>query len=135
MKNIIYLDFGILLLVFFGERINDFVWVCFYKSFLIGIFLVMFILVMGIFLGVYVGMNFDKFFDYIVILVVLIFLLILLLVFVLWFLLIGRKLNFLYIFNEKDILIYVFFGLVFLLGLIIVYIKYIRIEFNRELNL
>ncbi len=60
LKNIIHLDFGISLSVFPGEKINDFVWVRFYKSFLIGIFSVMLTLVMGIPLGVYVGMNPDK---------------------------------------------------------------------------
>nr|WP_318034058.1 hypothetical protein [Mycoplasmopsis bovis] len=50
------------------------------------------------------------------------------LVFALWLLLIGRKLNLPYIFNEKDISTYVLPGLALSLGSIIVYIKYIRTE-------
>ncbi|CAL58734.1 ABC transporter permease [Mycoplasmopsis agalactiae] len=134
LKNIIHLDFGISLSVFPGERINDFVWVRFYKSFLIGIFSVMLTLVMGIPLGVYVGMNPDKLPDHIATLVVSIFSSIPSLVFALWLLLIGRKLNLPYIFNEKDISTYVLPGLALSLGSIIVYIKYIRTELNRELN-
>ncbi|SBO45583.1 Oligopeptide transport system permease protein OppB [Mycoplasmopsis agalactiae] len=134
LKNIIHLDFGISLSVFPGERINDFVWVRFYKSFLIGIFSVMLTLVMGIPLGVYVGMNPDKLPDHIATLVVSIFSSIPSLVFALWLLLIGRKLNLSYIFNEKDISTYVLPGLALSLGSIIVYIKYIRTELNRELN-
>ncbi|WP_331706661.1 ABC transporter permease [Mycoplasmopsis agalactiae] len=134
LKNIIHLDFGISLSVFPGERINDFVWVRFYKSFLIGIFSVMLTLVMGIPLGIYVGMNPDKLPDHIATLVVSIFSSIPSLVFALWLLLIGRKLNLPYIFNEKDISTYVLPGLALSLGSIIVYIKYIRTELNRELN-
>ncbi len=134
LKNIIHLDFGISLSVFPGEKINDFVWVRFYKSFLIGIFSVMLTLVMGIPLGVYVGMNPDKLPDHIATLVVSIFSSIPSLVFALWLLLIGRKLNLPYIFNEKDISTYVLPGLTLSLGSIIVYIKYIRTELNRELN-
>lgn len=134
LKNIIHLDFGISLSVFPGEKINDFVWVRFYKSFLIGIFSVMLTLVMGIPLGVYVGMNPDKLPDHIATLVVSIFSSIPSLVFAIWLLLIGRKLNLPYIFNEKDISTYVLPGLALSLGSIIVYIKYIRTELNRELN-
>ncbi|TKA58881.1 Oligopeptide ABC transporter, permease protein [Mycoplasmopsis bovis 8790] len=134
LKNIIHLDFGISLSVFPGEKINDFVWVRFYKSFLIGIFSVMLTLIMGIPLGVYVGMNPDKLPDHIATLVVSIFSSIPSLVFALWLLLIGRKLNIPYIFNEKDISTYVLPGLALSLGSIIVYIKYIRTELNRELN-
>ncbi|MCA8851046.1 ABC transporter permease [Mycoplasmopsis bovis] len=134
LKNIIHLYFGISLSVFPGEKINDFVWVRFYKSFLIGIFSVMLTLVMGIPLGVYVGMNPDKLPDHIATLVVSIFSSIPSLVFALWLLLIGRKLNLPYIFNEKDISTYVLPGLALSLGSIIVYIKYIRTELNRELN-
>ncbi|UOC57642.1 ABC transporter permease [Mycoplasmopsis bovis] len=134
LKNIIHLDFGISLSVFPGEKINDFVWVRFYKSFLIGIFSVMLTLVMGIPLGVYVGMNPDKLPDHTATLVVSIFSSIPSLVFALWLLLIGRKLNLPYIFNEKDISTYVLPGLALSLGSIIVYIKYIRTELNRELN-
>lgn len=134
LKNIIHLDFGISLSVFPGEKINDFVWVRFYKSFLIGIFSVMLTLVMGIPLGVYVGMNPDKLPDHIATLVVSIFSSIPSLVFALWLLLIGRKLNLPYIFNEKDISTYALPGLALSLGSIIVYIKYIRTELNRELN-
>lgn len=135
LKNIfVDFDFGISLSVFPGERINDFVWVRFYKSFLIGIFSIMLTLLIGIPLGVYVGMNPDKLPDHIATIVVSIFSSIPSLIFALWLLLIGRKMNLPYLFNEKDISTYVLPGLALSLGSIIVYIKYIKTELNRELN-
>ncbi|MBZ4212807.1 ABC transporter permease [Mycoplasma sp. U97] len=134
LRNLFHFDFGISLSVFPGQNINDFVWIRFYKSFLIGIFSVMLTLLIGIPLGVYVGSNPDKLPDHIATIVVSIFSSIPSLVFALWLLLIGRKLNMPYLFNEKDISTYVLPGLALSLGSIIVYIKYIRTELNRELN-
>ncbi|WP_027120568.1 ABC transporter permease [Mycoplasmopsis lipofaciens] len=134
IKNIFNGDFGISLSVFPGSEINDFVWIRFYKSFLIGIFSVMLTLVIGIPLGVYVGMNPDKLPDHLATLVVSIFSSIPSLVFALWLLLIGRKMNLPYLFDERNIATYVLPGLALSLGSIIVYIKYIRTELNRELN-
>lgn len=134
MGNIMHGEFGISLSVFPGKEINDFVWIRFWKSFLIGIFSVILTLVIGIPLGVYVGMNPDKLPDHIATLIVSVFSSIPSLVFALWLLLIGRNMNLPYLFNEHDISTYILPGLALSLGSIIVYIKYIRTELNRELN-
>ncbi|MCU4117377.1 ABC transporter permease [Mycoplasma zalophi] len=134
LQNLLRGDFGISYSVFPGQSINDFVWIRFYKSFLIGIFSVMLTLVIGIPVGVYVGMNPDKMPDHIATVVVSIFSSIPSLVFALWLLLIGRTLNIPYLYVETDIATYVLPGLALSLGSIIVYIKYIRTELNRELN-
>ncbi|VEU76623.1 ABC transporter permease [Mycoplasmopsis columbina] len=134
LGNLLRGDFGISLSVFPGTQINDFIWVRFFKSFLVGIFSVGLTLLIGIPLGVYVGMNPDKLPDHLATLIVSIFSSIPSLVFALWLLLIGRSLNLPYLFNEKDIATYILPGLALSLGSIIVYIKYIRVELNRELN-
>ncbi|WFQ94696.1 ABC transporter permease [Mycoplasma feriruminatoris] len=134
LYNILHLDFGISLSVFPGEKINDFVWVRFYKSFLIGIFSVMLTLLIGIPLGVYVGMNPDKLPDHIATVLVSIFSSIPSLVFALWLLLLGRSANIPYIFDQANLASYILPGFSLSLGSIIVYIKYIRTELNRELN-
>lgn len=134
LKNVIQGDFGYSLSVFPGAPINDFIWVRFLKSFYVGIFSVALTLLIGIPIGVYVGMNPDKLPDHLATLIVSIFSSIPSLVFALWLLLIGRSLNLPYLFNEKDIATYVLPGLALSLGSIIVYIKYIRVELNRELN-
>lgn len=134
LKNLLHGDFGISYSVFPGTPINDFIWVRFLKSFYIGIFSVGLTLVIGIPIGVYVGMNPDKLPDHIATLVVSIFSSIPSLIFALWLLLIGRSLNMPYLFNEKDIATYILPGLALSLGSTIVYIKYIRVELNRELN-
>lgn len=134
LYNILHLDFGISLSVFPGEKINDFVWVRFYKSFLIGIFSVMLTLLIGIPLGVYVGMNPDKLPDHIATILVSIFSSIPSLVFALWLLLLGRSAGMSYIFDQSNLASYILPGFALSLGSIIVYIKYIRTELNRELN-
>ncbi|WP_406615043.1 ABC transporter permease [Mycoplasmopsis hyopharyngis] len=134
LKNFIRGDFGISFSVFPGAKINDFIWVRFLKSFYIGIFSVLLTLGIGIPIGVYVGMNPDKLPDHIATVFVSIFSSIPSLVFALLLLLIGREMNLPYIFNEKNIATYVLPGLALSLGSIIVYIKYIRAELNRELN-
>ncbi|QVJ97133.1 ABC transporter permease [Mycoplasma mycoides] len=134
LYNILHFDFGISLSVFPGEKINDFVWVRFYKSFLIGIFSVMLTLLIGIPLGVYVGMNPDKLPDHIATVLVSIFSSIPSLVFALWLLLLGRSAGIPYIFDQANLASYILPGFSLSLGSIIVYIKYIRTELNRELN-
>ncbi|WP_408634041.1 ABC transporter permease [Mycoplasmopsis columbinasalis] len=134
LYNIIHGDFGVSLSVFPGSQINDFIWVRFLKSFYVGIFSVALTLIIGIPLGVFVGMNPDRWPDHLATVFVSIFSSIPSLVFALWLLLAGRYLNLPYIFNEKDIATYVLPGLALSLGSIIVYVKYIRVELNRELN-
>ncbi|BAP01229.1 oligopeptide ABC transporter permease protein (OppB) [Mycoplasmopsis californica HAZ160_1] len=134
LNNLLHGDFGISYSVFPGQNINDFVWIRFYKSFLIGIFSVMITLGIGIPVGVWVGMNPDKLPDHIATVVVSVFSSIPSLVFALWLLLIGRALGIPYLYVETDLATYVLPGLALSLGSIIVYIKYIRTELNRELN-
>nr|WP_198868307.1 ABC transporter permease [Mycoplasmopsis phocirhinis] len=134
LRNILVGNFGVSLSVFPGQNINDFVWIRFYKSFLIGIFSVMLTIVIGIPVGVYVGMNPDKLPDHIATVIVSIFSSIPSLVFALWLLLLGRLLNIPYLYVETDLATYILPGLALSLGSIIVYIKYIRTELNRELN-
>ncbi|UUD35033.1 ABC transporter permease [Mycoplasmopsis caviae] len=134
LGNLLRADFGISLSVFPGQKINSFVWIRFLKSFMIGIFAVFLTLVIGIPVGVYVGMNPDKLPDHIATLIVSVFSSIPSLVFALLLLLIGRSVNLPYLFNELDIATYILPGLALSLSSIIVYIKYIRTELNRELN-
>ena len=134
LKNLLRGDFGLSFSVFPGSKINDFIWVRFLKSFYIGIFSVILTLGIGIPIGVYGGMNPDKLPDHIATVVVSIFSSIPSLVFALLLLLIGRALNIPYLFDEKNLATYVLPGLALSLGSIIVYIKYIRAELNRELN-
>ncbi|WP_029608421.1 ABC transporter permease [Mycoplasma simbae] len=134
LQNILQGNFGISYSVFPGQDINDFVWIRFYKSFLIGIFSVMITLLIGIPVGVYVGMNPDKLPDHIATVIVSVFSSIPSLVFALWLLLLGRALGIPYLYVETDLATYILPGLALSLGSIIVYIKYIRTELNRELN-
>ncbi|WP_408634341.1 ABC transporter permease [Mycoplasmopsis alligatoris] len=134
LKNLINGDFGISLSVFPGYQLNDFIWVRFLKSFYVGIFSVALTLSIGIPLGVYVGSNPDKLPDHIATVFVSMLSSIPSLVFALLLLLIGREVGLPYIFEDKNLLTYILPGLALSLGSIIVYIKYIRTELNRELN-
>ncbi|ADE19878.1 ABC transporter permease [Mycoplasma crocodyli] len=134
LRNIFHGDFGISLSVFPGYKINDFIWVRFLKSFYVGIFSVVLTLGIGIPLGVYVGSNPDKLPDHIATVFVSMLSSIPSLVFALLLLLIGREVGLPYIFEDSNLLTYILPGLALSLGSIIVYIKYIRTELNRELN-
>ncbi|QJG66774.1 ABC transporter permease [Mycoplasma phocoenae] len=134
LGNLFKGDFGLSFSVFPGQEINDFVWTRFYKSFLIGIFSVALTLFIGIPVGVYVGMNPDKWPDHVATLVVSIFSSIPSLIFALLLLIIGHEIGIPYIYDHKNLLTYILPGLALSLGSIIVYIKYIRTELNRELN-
>ena len=134
LRNLLKGDFGLSFSVFPGSSINSFIWVRFLKSFYIGIYSVILTLLIGIPVGVYVGMNPNKLPDHISTILVSIFSSIPSLVFALLLLLIGRRLNIPYIFDEKNLVTYILPGFALSLGSIIVYIKYIRAELNRELN-
>ncbi|VEU59209.1 ABC transporter permease [Mesomycoplasma neurolyticum] len=127
-------QFGISLSLFPGQEINDFIWVRFYKSFLIGIFSVLITVSVGISIGVWVGKNPGGFLDNISTFLVSIFSSIPSIIFALILVFIGRVVNLPYIFEEKNLLTYILPGLALSLGSIIVYIKYIRTELNREIN-
>ncbi|MDD7837595.1 ABC transporter permease [Metamycoplasma hyosynoviae] len=134
LANLIRGDFGLSFSVFPGSSINSFIWVRFLKSFYIGIFSVILTLGIGIPIGVYVGMNPNKLPDHLATIFVSIFSSIPSLVFALLLLLIGRAIGIPYIFDEKNLITYILPGFALSLGSIIVYIKYIRSELNRELN-
>ncbi|WP_051619137.1 ABC transporter permease [[Mycoplasma] collis] len=127
-------QFGISLSLFPGQEINDFIWVRFYKSFLIGIFSVLITVSVGISIGVWVGKNPGGILDNVSTFLVSIFSSIPSIIFALVLVFLGRLVKLPYIFEEKNLLTYILPGLALSLGSIIVYIKYIRTELNREIN-
>lgn len=134
LKGILHLDFGISLSLFPAQPITDWIGARFLKSFYIGIFSVFLTVAIGIPLGIWVGKNPGKFIDNASTVVVSIFSSVPSIVFALVLVFLGRLVGIPYIFNEKDFLTYILPGLALSLGSIIVYIKYIRTELNRELN-
>ncbi|MGX9340527.1 ABC transporter permease [Mycoplasma sp. 128] len=134
LKNLFHGDFGISLSLFPGQNINSFIWSRFYKSFLVGIFSVLLTVGIGIPLGIWVGKNPGKIVDNVSTFFVSIFSSVPSIVFALVLLFIGRLVNLPYIFEEQNFATYILPGLALSLGSIIVYIKYIRTELNRELN-
>ncbi|WGI37018.1 ABC transporter permease [Mesomycoplasma lagogenitalium] len=127
-------NFGISLSLFPGQEINSFIWIRFYKSFLVGIFSICLTVGIGIPLGIWVGKNPNGVVDNVSTVLVSIFSSIPSIVFALILVFLGRLINLPYIFNSGDLLTYILPGLALSLGSIIVYIKYIRTELNRELN-
>ncbi|AJQ45262.1 ABC transporter permease [Ureaplasma diversum] len=134
LKNILRGDFGISFTVQPDVPINDFIWHRFFISFVIGIFSVFLTVFIGIPIGVWVGKNPGGLLDQVSTIVVSVFSSIPSLVFALLLVLIGRELNIPYTFDIKNFATYILPGLALSLGSIIVYIKYIRTEMNRELN-
>ncbi|MGZ9413363.1 ABC transporter permease [Mycoplasma sp. AC157] len=127
-------DFGISLSLFPGQEINSFIWERFYKSFLVGIFSVFLTVSIGISIGIWVGKNPGGILDNVSTILVSIFSSVPSIIFALILVFLGRLVHLPYIFDHKDLLTYVLPGLALSLGSIIVYIKYIRTELNRELN-
>ncbi|WP_334640173.1 ABC transporter permease [Mycoplasma bradburyae] len=85
-------------------------------------------------LGIWVGKNPGGLVDNISTIFVSIFSSIPSIIFALILVFVGRAANLPYVFDQNDIATYVLPGLALSLGSIIVYIKYIRTELNRELN-
>lgn len=127
-------DFGISLSLFPGQEINSFIWERFYKSFLIGIFSVVLTVSIGISIGIWVGKNPGGVLDNVSTFLVSIFSSVPSIIFALILVFLGRLIRLPYIFDHKDLFTYILPGLALSLGSIIVYIKYIRTELNRELN-
>ncbi|MEI2462045.1 ABC transporter permease [Mycoplasmopsis felis] len=127
-------DFGISLSLFPAQEINSFIWERFYKSFLVGIFSVLITVVVGISVGIWVGKNPGGWVDNISTVIVSIFSSVPSIIFALILVFLGRLIGLPYIFDHNDLLTYILPGLALSLGSIIVYIKYIRTELNRELN-
>ncbi|WP_406613615.1 ABC transporter permease [Mycoplasma corogypsi] len=134
LKNLFSGDFGISLSLFPRQEINAFIWERFYMSFLVGIFSVVLTIVLGISIGVWVGKNPGGVVDVVSSVIVSIFSSIPSIVFALLLVFIGRLIGLPYIFDQRNFLSYILPGLALSLGSIIVYIKYIRTELNRELH-
>ncbi|WP_044888847.1 ABC transporter permease [Mycoplasmopsis glycophila] len=127
-------DFGISLSLFPGQEINSFIWIRFYKSFLVGIFSVFLTVVIGISLGIWVGKNPGGIVDNVSTVLVSIFSSVPSIIFALVLIFIGRAVGIPYVFEMNDFSTFILPGIALSLGSIIVYIKYIRTELNRELN-
>ncbi|MFN3044856.1 ABC transporter permease [Mycoplasmoides gallisepticum] len=127
-------NFGISLALFPEQSINSFIWARFYKSFLVGIFSVALTVVIGIPLGIWVGKNPGGWVDNISTILVSIFSSIPSIIFALLLVFIGRAMGIPYVYDQANFVTYILPGLALSLGSIIVYIKYIRTELNRELN-
>ncbi|PAF55205.1 ABC transporter permease [Mycoplasmopsis agassizii] len=127
-------DFGISLSLFPTVEINEFIWARFGTSFSVGIISVIITLVIGIPLGILVGKNPGGILDNASTLVISIMISIPSLVFSLLLLLIGRQIGIPYIFDANNAATYILPSLALSLGSIVVYVRYIRTELNRELN-
>ncbi|MBN4083368.1 ABC transporter permease [Mycoplasma sp. CSL10137] len=134
LKGLFRGEFGISLSLFPEREINSFIWERFYKSFLVGIFSVLLTVVIGISLGIWVGKNPGGLVDNISTILVSIFSSVPSIIFALILVFLGRLMNIPYIFDVDNFASYILPGLALSLGSIIVYIKYIRTELNRELN-
>ncbi|VEU58890.1 ABC transporter permease [Mycoplasmopsis gallinacea] len=134
MQNLFRGDFGISLSLFPAQEINSFIWERFYKSFLVGIFSVFLTVVIGIPVGIWVGKNPGGFLDNFSTILVSIFSSVPSIIFALVLVFIGRIVGLPFMFDHKNFITYILPGLALSLGSIIVYIKYIRTELNRELN-
>ncbi|UUD36505.1 ABC transporter permease [Mycoplasmopsis citelli] len=134
LNGLAHLDFGISLSLFPAQPISDWIGQRFLKSFYIGIFSVFLTVAIGIPLGIWVGKNPGKFIDNFSTVIVSIFSSVPSIVFALVLVFLGRSIGIPYVFNEKDFITYILPGLALSLTSIIVYIKYIRTELNRELN-
>ncbi|MGY6171866.1 ABC transporter permease [Candidatus Mycoplasma pogonae] len=134
LKGLFSLDFGVSYSLFREQNINDFIWIRFLKSFYIGIFSVALTLLIGIPIGILIGKNPGGFLDNASTLLISFFSSFPTIVFGLVLIFLGRLVGLPFIFNEANFLTYIIPGLTISLGNIIVYIKYIRTELNRELN-
>ncbi|MCV3754132.1 ABC transporter permease [Ureaplasma zalophigenitalium] len=114
--------------------INNFIWERYLVSFYVGIFSVLLTLAIGIPLGVLVGRKPGGVLDSLSTVFISIVSAVPSLVFGLILLLIGKEVGLPFIFEEKDFLTYILPGLALSLSSIIVYVQYIKVEMNRELN-
>ncbi|WP_027333999.1 ABC transporter permease [Mycoplasma elephantis] len=132
--GIVRLDFGISLVMFPSVEINEFIWIKFWKSFLIGIFSVILTLLIGIPLGIWIGQNPGGFLDNFSTVLISIISSIPSLVLALLLLFLGSKLNMPTMFDPSNIITYILPGLALSMASTITYIKYLRTELNTELN-
>ncbi|MFV8470941.1 ABC transporter permease [Mycoplasma sp. HF11B] len=134
LKGLFTGNFGISLSLFPGQEINSFIWDRFYKSFLVGIFSVVLTVGIGIPLGIWIGKNPGGWVDNISTIIVSIFSSVPSIIFALVLVFLGRAIGMPYVFDHTNFITFILPGLALSLGSIIVYIKYIRTELNRELN-
>lgn len=126
--------FGISLSLFPGREISAFIWERFYISFLVGIFSVALTVGIGIPLGIVVGKNPGGIIDNVSTVVISFFSSTPPIVLGLFLLLVGRESGISYIFSVSDFSTFILPGIALSLPSMIVYVKYIRTELNRELN-
>lgn len=134
LKGLFTGDLGISLSLFPTQPINSFIWNRFAKSFLVGIFSVALTLIIGIPLGIYVGKNPGGLVDNISTVIIALFSSVPSIILALILVFFGREIGLPYLFNSKDFATYILPGISLSLSSIIVYVKYIRTELNRELN-
>lgn len=134
LGNIFIGEFGISTSIRPGVLISSFIWERYLVSFSVGIFSVLLTLAIGIPLGVLVGRKPGGILDNISTVLISIISAVPSLVFGLVLLLIGRSVGLPFIFDINDFITYILPGLSLSLGSIIVYVQYIKVEMNRELN-
>lgn len=127
-------EFGVSTSLRPGVEINDFIWNRSLVSFSVGIFSVLITLVVGIPLGIFVGRKPGGLLDAFSTIFISIISAVPSLVFGLVLLLIGREIGLPFVFDIRSFLTYILPGLSLSLGSIIVYVQYIKVEMNRELN-
>ncbi|WP_031489105.1 ABC transporter permease [Ureaplasma canigenitalium] len=134
LGNLFVGKFGISTSIRPGVEINQFIWGRYLVSFAIGIFSVFLTLIVGIPLGVLVGRKPGGILDSISTVVISVISAVPSLVFGLVLLLIGKDVGLPFVFDINNFLTYILPGLALSLGSIIVYVQYIKVEMNRELN-
>lgn len=127
-------DFGVSLSVFPRTSINDFIFDRLITSLYVGLWSVCLTVMIGVPIGVIVGKRPDGILDNITTVIISILSSVPSLIFAILLLILGKNLNIPYIFDVKNFATYVLPGFALSLGSIIVYIKYIKTELNRELN-
>ncbi|EDU06035.1 ABC transporter permease [Ureaplasma urealyticum] len=134
LANIFRGEFGVSTSIRPGVEINSFIWSRYLVSFAVGIFSVLLTLVIGIPLGIFVGRKPGGVLDSVSTVIISIVSAVPSLVFGLILLLIGKEIGLPFTFDINNFVTYILPGLALSLGSIIVYVQYIKVEMNRELN-
>lgn len=134
LKKIFQGDFGVSLSVFPRTPINNFIYDRLVTSLYVGLWSVCLTLLIGVPIGVFVGKRPNGILDSITTVIISIFSSIPSLIFAVLILILGQKLKLPYIFDVKNFATFILPGLALSLGSVIVYIKFIKTELNRELN-
>ncbi|OYD26535.1 oligopeptide transport system permease protein [Mycoplasma testudineum] len=127
-------NFGISLSIFPTVEISQFIWQRFGTSFSVGIISVFVTILIGIPLGILVGRKPGGLLDNASTLLISVLVSVPSIVFSLILLLIGRSIGIPYIFDQANFATYILPVLALSLGSIVIYVRYIRTELNRELN-